>query len=155
MMWVKPSEHRSTIWCKNSTYAVTAHFLEENHSISSLRYIGIEHVILPRRGGDLDNLLLKQEAAWIFNLKTLAPYGLNVDFALKPLLWFCSCKCLGLCSQIVSMIVRYPFMFFVCSFNIWELTDDIRPHPAMITDTRVFWHCINESSRSVCDYTLM
>ena len=26
-----------------------------------------------REGGDLDNLLLKREAAWIFNLKTLAP----------------------------------------------------------------------------------
>ena len=34
--------------------------------------------VKPRRGGDLDNLLLKHEAAWIFNLKTLAPLGLNV-----------------------------------------------------------------------------
>ena len=68
---VRISEHRSTIRCKNST--VATHFLEENHSISSLRYIGIEHVTLPRRGGDLDNLLLKREVAWVFNLKSLYP----------------------------------------------------------------------------------
>uniref|UniRef100_A0A674E9P8 Reverse transcriptase domain-containing protein n=1 Tax=Salmo trutta TaxID=8032 RepID=A0A674E9P8_SALTR len=83
---VRISEHRSTIRCKNLTYPVAAHFLEAGHSISSLRYIGIEHVTLPRRGGDLDNLLLKREAAWIFNLKTLAPFGLNIDFDLKPFL---------------------------------------------------------------------
>ena len=40
-------------------------------TISSLHYIGIEHVTLPKRGGDLDHLLLNREAAWIFNLKTL------------------------------------------------------------------------------------
>jgi hypothetical protein len=56
------------------------------------------------------------------------------------------------------MIVCYPFvcmLFFVWHFNIWLLTNDIRPLLAMITDTCVFWHYINESSRSVCDYTLM
>ena len=74
---VRISEHRSTIRCKNFTYPVAAHFLEAGHSISSLRYIGIEIVTLPRRGGDLDNLLLKRDAAWIFNLKTLAPFGLK------------------------------------------------------------------------------
>ena len=56
---VRISEHRSTIRCKNSTYPVADHFLEANHLISSLRYIGIEHITLPRRGGDLDHLLLK------------------------------------------------------------------------------------------------
>jgi hypothetical protein len=83
---VRISERRSTIRCKNLTYPVAAHFLEANHSISSLRYIGIEHVTLPGRGGDLDNLLLKREDAWIFNLKTIAPFGLKVDFDLKPFL---------------------------------------------------------------------
>ena len=83
---VRISEHRSTIRCKNFTYPVAAHFLEAGHAISSLRYIGIEHVTLPRRGGDLDNLLLKREAAWNFNLKFFAPFGLNVDFDLKPFL---------------------------------------------------------------------
>ena len=85
MMWIKQNgnekyeSHRGTVRCKNSTYPVVAHFLEENHSILSLHYIGIEHVTLPRRGGDLDNVLFKREAA-------LAPFGLNVDFDLKPFL---------------------------------------------------------------------
>lgn len=69
-------------------YPVAAHFLEGNHSISSLRYIGFEHVTLPKRGGDLNNLLWKREADWIFNLKTLAPFGLKVDFDLKLFMWF-------------------------------------------------------------------
>ena len=75
------SSHHSE---QNLDLLVAAHLLEANHSISSLHYIGIEHVTLPRRGVDLDNLLLKREAAWIFNLRTLAPFGLNVDFDLKP-----------------------------------------------------------------------
>ena len=90
-MWVKQSanvqisEHHSTIRCKNSTYPVAAHFVQTNHSISSLLYIGVDHVTLARRVGDLDNLL-KLEAAWICNLKTLTPFGLDVDFDLKPFL---------------------------------------------------------------------
>ena len=40
-MW----EHRA-----KTQLTVADHFLEENHSILSLRYIVIEHVTLPRRG---------------------------------------------------------------------------------------------------------
>lgn len=32
-------------------------------------HILIEHVTLPKRGGNLDNLLIKLEATWVFNLK--------------------------------------------------------------------------------------
>lgn len=47
------------------------------HDISSLRFIGIEHVPLPPRGGDHDLFLKQREAFWIHTLQTLAPKGLN------------------------------------------------------------------------------
>ena len=62
---VRIAEHRSTIRCKNMNYPVAAHFAEANHPVSSLRYIGIEKVNVPRRGGDIEKLLLKREASWI------------------------------------------------------------------------------------------
>ena len=77
------AEHRSTIRCKNLNYPVAAHFVEFNHPISSLRYIGIEKVSLPPRGGDLENLLSKREHYWIYHLKTLTPHGLNVEYDLR------------------------------------------------------------------------
>ena len=80
------AEHRSTIRCKNINYPVAAHFVEFNHPVSSLQYIGIEKVSMPRRGGEIEKLLLKREAFWIQSLKTLTPFGLNVDFDLKPFL---------------------------------------------------------------------
>ena len=83
---VRIAEHRSTIRCKNMNYPVAAHFAEANHPVSSLRYIGIEKVNVPRRGGDIEQLLLKREASWIYQLKTLSPMGLNIDFDLRPFL---------------------------------------------------------------------
>ena len=80
------AEHRSSIRCKNLLYPVAEHFLEADHPVSALRYIGIEKVPVPRRGGDLDNTLLKREAFWIHFLNTLTPNGLNVDFDLRPFL---------------------------------------------------------------------
>ena len=80
------AEHRSSIRCKNLLYPVAAHFVEAGHSISSLRYLGVEKLPTPRRGGDFDNSLLKREAWWIHSLNTLAPNGLNIDFDLRPFL---------------------------------------------------------------------
>uniref|UniRef100_A0A4W5PKF4 pyrroline-5-carboxylate reductase n=1 Tax=Hucho hucho TaxID=62062 RepID=A0A4W5PKF4_9TELE len=68
-------------------HLIAAHFVEANHPVSSLRYTGIEHVALPRRGGNIEILLLQREAYWIFYLKTLTPKGLNIDFDLS----FSSC----------------------------------------------------------------
>ncbi|CAB1320281.1 unnamed protein product, partial [Coregonus sp. 'balchen'] len=61
------------ILCKSTDYPVAAHFVEANHPISSLKYTGIEHVALPKRGGNIDILLLQREAYWISYLKTLTP----------------------------------------------------------------------------------
>ncbi len=51
-------------------------FFKFKHSISTLQYIGIEAVKLPRRGGDINNLLLKREAYWIYTMNTLSSNGL-------------------------------------------------------------------------------
>ena len=47
-----------------------------------MRFMGIEVVKSPPRGGDIDNLILKKESKWIFELDTLVPKGLNeeIDF---------------------------------------------------------------------------
>jgi len=60
-------------------YPLAVHFTDFNHPITSLRYIGIEKISSLRRGGDLDQILLKRESFWIHKLKTLTPHGLNVD----------------------------------------------------------------------------
>lgn len=77
------AEHRSTIRRKDDTYPLACHFMEMEHTVASLRYIGIEKVETPRRGGDLDRILLQREAEWIHRLDSLAPRGLNVDFDLR------------------------------------------------------------------------
>ncbi len=46
-------------------------FQSVNHSVASLSYTGIEHVQLPRREGDFNNLLLKCELFQIYTLNTL------------------------------------------------------------------------------------
>ena len=56
------------------------------HTVASLRYIGIEKVETPRRGGDLDKILLQREAEWIYRLGSLVPHGLNTEFDLRCVL---------------------------------------------------------------------
>lgn len=57
------AEHRSNFRTQDQRSPVALHFKEANHS---LRYISIEHVKYPRRGGDLNNLLLLKESFYIF-----------------------------------------------------------------------------------------
>lgn len=80
------SEHRSAIRNCVATSPVAQHFMKAKHNVSSLKFIGLETVKYPRRGGDLDNLLLKRELFWIYTLETLAPRGLNEDFDIRPFL---------------------------------------------------------------------
>ncbi|KAE8629391.1 hypothetical protein XENTR_v10000473 [Xenopus tropicalis] len=56
---------------------VAKHFLEQGHRLPTFRYIAIDHVPLPRRGGDRSRLLLQRETFWIKTLNTLSPFGLN------------------------------------------------------------------------------
>ncbi len=80
------SEHRCAIRHRDPKSPVAQHFANSRHSVSTLQYIGIEVVKCPRRGGDINKLLLQREAFWIFTLDTLSPRGLNEDFDIRPFL---------------------------------------------------------------------
>lgn len=80
------AEHRSTIRNHDKKSPVAEHFTQFGHSVASLRYIGIERIQPPSRGGDVNSILLKREALWIYTLDTLSPKGLNEDFDLRPFL---------------------------------------------------------------------
>ena len=80
------SEHRSTIRNGDEKSPVALHFKKAHHNVSALRYLGIEKIQFPRRGGDIENLLLKRELWWINYLKTMAPIGLNEEFDIRPYL---------------------------------------------------------------------
>ncbi len=69
------AEHRSSIHTNDQKNPVAVLFYSKRHNLSTLRYIGIEHVKsrLPRRGGDVNNILLKREAYYIYTLNTLSP----------------------------------------------------------------------------------
>lgn len=59
------SEHKSSICRNDRDYPVAVHFNDAQHDISTLRFIGIEQVKLPLRGGNHDRLLQQREAYWI------------------------------------------------------------------------------------------
>ncbi len=80
------SEHRSNIRNHDDRNPVAAHFTQASHNVSALRYTGIELVKPPDRGGDVNSLLLRREAFWIYTLGTLSPKGLNEEFDLRPFL---------------------------------------------------------------------
>ncbi len=80
------SEHRCAIRHRDPKSPVAQHFANSRHSVSTLQYIGIEAVKCPRRGDDMNKLLLQREAFWIFTLDTLSPRGLNEDFDIRPFL---------------------------------------------------------------------
>lgn len=80
------TEHRSNIRNHDHKSPVARHFTQFSHTVSSLKYIGIEQITPPRRGGDVNALLLKREAYWIYTLNTLVPRGLNEEFDLRPFL---------------------------------------------------------------------
>ncbi len=80
------SEHRCAIRHRDPKSPVAQHFANSRHSVSTLQHIGIEVVKCPRRGGDINILILQREAFWIFTLDTLSPRGLNEDFDIRPFL---------------------------------------------------------------------
>ena len=80
------SEHRSTIRTGDERSPVAAHFKQAGHNVSALRYIGVERVNKPPRGGDQDKRLLQRETFWIHYLNTMSPHGLNEEFDIKPFL---------------------------------------------------------------------
>ena len=80
------SEHKSSIRRNDREYPVAVHFNDCKHDISTFRFIGIELVKLPTRGGNHDALLKQREAYWIHTLQTLHPKGLNDELLLNVML---------------------------------------------------------------------
>ena len=80
------AEHRSNIRTRDQRSPVALHFAEAQHSVASLRYIGIEHVTTPRRGGNINNLLLRRESYYIHTLQTMSPKGLNQEDEIRHFL---------------------------------------------------------------------
>ena len=80
------SEHKSSIRRNDRDYPVAVHFNDMKHDISTLRFVGMEWVPPPPRGGNHDLLLKRREAHWIFTCDTLAPKGLNDELLLNVML---------------------------------------------------------------------
>ena len=80
------SEHRSSIRNQDPKSPVAMHFMAAGHNVATLRYQGIELVKCPRRGGDLNKLLLMRESYWIYRLGTRSPQGMNEDFYISHFL---------------------------------------------------------------------
>lgn len=77
------SEYKTTIRAHNLDCATAKHYPDANHgSPSSLKFCGIEEVMMSMRGGDVLKKLAQREIFWINTLNTLTN-GLNDDFSLK------------------------------------------------------------------------
>ena len=84
---VRIAEHKAAIRNGNMEYAIARHYKERNHgSTASLKFMGIEKVTMPPRGGDMKKLLLQREAYWIFTLNSVEPHGLNESLELNSFL---------------------------------------------------------------------
>ncbi|OCT55198.1 hypothetical protein XELAEV_18003920mg [Xenopus laevis] len=73
--------HRSSLRAAfetgRSDIALYKHYLEKGHGPPTFRFMGIDIVTKPRRGGDWNKLLLQRETFWIQTLNTVSPRGLN------------------------------------------------------------------------------
>ncbi len=76
----RKTEHRCAIHNNDMKSPVAVNFNKAHHNISTLKYICIEVVEGPSRGGDVDSLLLRRELFWVYTLENLTPRGLNKDF---------------------------------------------------------------------------
>ncbi|OCT94668.1 hypothetical protein XELAEV_18012353mg [Xenopus laevis] len=56
---------------------VSKHFKEQGHNSKQLRWMVLQIVDTPSRGGNYNRLLLQKETMWIDKLNTVSPMGLN------------------------------------------------------------------------------
>ncbi|OCT72574.1 hypothetical protein XELAEV_18035554mg [Xenopus laevis] len=66
--------------------SVSRHFSVNNHNQSQLKWLVLEVVCKPQRGGDMKKLLLQREAVLIKRLNSLVPFGLNEYWSIAPFL---------------------------------------------------------------------
>ena len=84
---IRIAEHKAAIRHGNMDYAIARHYKERCHgSAATLKFIGLEKVTLPPRGGDMKKLLLQRESFWIFTLNSMEPNGLNESLDLSSFL---------------------------------------------------------------------
>ncbi|OCT97836.1 hypothetical protein XELAEV_18010068mg [Xenopus laevis] len=83
-------EHRGYIRnFKKDTYsdtAVSRHFSAMSHNVNQLKWLVLEVVHNPPRGGDLKLRLSQREMYWIRKLNTVNPKGLNESWSVKSFL---------------------------------------------------------------------
>ncbi|XP_077137236.1 uncharacterized protein LOC143798719 [Ranitomeya variabilis] len=78
------NNHRHSIRKKRLDLPVSKHFTEAKHTERDLKFRIIDGISTQRRGGDRTALLKKLELRWIYELNTLKPKGLNVEFKIHP-----------------------------------------------------------------------
>ncbi|XP_041417760.1 uncharacterized protein LOC121393382 [Xenopus laevis] len=87
---IRIKEHRGYIRnYKKDTYtdtAVARHFAEMKHNVNQLKWLVLEVVQNPPRGGDVKTKLLQREMYWIKKLNTMNPKGLNESWSVKSFL---------------------------------------------------------------------
>ncbi|XP_071980562.1 uncharacterized protein [Engystomops pustulosus] len=79
------SKHKSDIRCNKLLLPLPHHFHQAKHRISQLKFQVVEHVPIPRRGGNRVKQLLLREAFWIHRLDTMTPHGLNREYEIQSL----------------------------------------------------------------------
>ncbi|MEE6523917.1 hypothetical protein FKM82_023041 [Ascaphus truei] len=80
-------EHIGNIRRKLTTHSVSNHFLlKHNSDPIGLTFKAIEQVMPHWRGGNRHSALIKRESFWMFELNTMSPSGLNLEFDIKPFL---------------------------------------------------------------------
>ena len=79
-MKTRLNNHRQSIRDQRKDLPVSEHFFEKKHEEQHLKFMILEQINMPKRGGDRLSILKKSELRWIFRLDTLMPKGLNVEF---------------------------------------------------------------------------
>ncbi|XP_069492437.1 uncharacterized protein [Ambystoma mexicanum] len=77
------SEHKSNIRTAAIKSPVSQHFKKERYNIAQIRFIILEQIKMPRRGGNIHKMLLQKETYWIEKLNTMQPNGMNAKWDLS------------------------------------------------------------------------
>ncbi|OCT91793.1 hypothetical protein XELAEV_18014846mg [Xenopus laevis] len=57
--------------------SVSRHFHMEGHNVRQLKWMVLEQIKMPSRGGGIKKLLAQKEAYWIKKMNTMDPIGMN------------------------------------------------------------------------------